>query len=147
MKIGVTADTHSLPIPPKVIEAFKSVDFIIHAGDFCTLDDLKIFQRLRDVKAVYGNMDDKSLQKKLPGTVVFEVEGVKIGIFHGEGSRKTVLSSVKNKFEKIKLDVVIFGVSRDSVKSHQNFCQKQGYQFELLSDVDEKLCQLFDVIK
>lgn len=46
-----------------------------------------------------------------------------------------------------KLDVVIFGVSRDSVKSHQNFCQKQGYQFELLSDVDEKLCQLFDVIK
>ncbi len=46
-----------------------------------------------------------------------------------------------------KLNCVILGVSRDSVKSHQNFCQKQGFQFELLSDRDEKLCQLFDVIK
>ncbi|MDX1453922.1 MAG: peroxiredoxin [Gammaproteobacteria bacterium] len=41
----------------------------------------------------------------------------------------------------------ILGVSRDSVKSHENFKAKQGFQFELLSDPDEALCQLFDVIK
>lgn len=46
-----------------------------------------------------------------------------------------------------KLNCVVIGVSRDSVKSHQNFCQKQGYEFDLLSDSDEKLCQIFDVIK
>ena len=41
----------------------------------------------------------------------------------------------------------VFGISRDSVKSHQNFCAKQGFQFELLSDKDETVCKLFDVIK
>ena len=41
----------------------------------------------------------------------------------------------------------VFGVSRDSLKSHENFKAKQGFPFELLSDKDESLCQLFDVIK
>ncbi len=42
---------------------------------------------------------------------------------------------------------VILGVSRDSVKSHENFKAKQAFPFELLSDSDEKACKLFDVIK
>ena len=41
----------------------------------------------------------------------------------------------------------VFGVSRDSLKSHETFKAKQGFPFELLSDKDEALCQLFDVIK
>ncbi len=45
------------------------------------------------------------------------------------------------------LNTVIFGVSRDSVKVHQGFKAKQEFPFELLSDKEEKLCQLFDVIK
>jgi len=43
--------------------------------------------------------------------------------------------------------VVILGVSRDSLKSHEKFCDKYGLTFDLLSDEDEKLCKLFDVIK
>lgn len=46
-----------------------------------------------------------------------------------------------------KLNCVIFGVSRDSIKSHENFKEKQSFPFELLSDPDEKLCNVFDVIK
>ena len=42
---------------------------------------------------------------------------------------------------------VILGVSRDSLKSHENFKEKQQFPFELLSDADETLCQQFDVIK
>ena len=45
------------------------------------------------------------------------------------------------------LNTVILGVSRDSIKSHENFKAKQSFPFELLSDADETLCQLFDVIK
>ena len=45
------------------------------------------------------------------------------------------------------LGYTVAGISRDSVKSHQNFCAKQGFQFELLSDKDETVCKLFDVIK
>ena len=41
----------------------------------------------------------------------------------------------------------VFGVSRDSLKSHENFKAKHGFPFELLSDKDEALCQLFEVIK
>lgn len=46
-----------------------------------------------------------------------------------------------------KANTVIFGVSRDGLKSHENFKAKQCFPFELISDKDEALCQLFDVIK
>ncbi|WP_368564846.1 peroxiredoxin [Pseudoxanthomonas sp. UTMC 1351] len=45
-----------------------------------------------------------------------------------------------------KLGASVLGVSRDSVKSHDNFCAKQGFTFPLVSDADEKLCKAFDVI-
>jgi peroxiredoxin Q/BCP len=41
----------------------------------------------------------------------------------------------------------VFGVSRDSLKAHENFKGKQQFPFELISDADEALCQLFAVIK
>jgi peroxiredoxin Q/BCP len=49
------------------------------------------------------------------------------------------------KFRRLGADVI--GVSRDSLKSHQNFCTKQGFRFELASDSDESLCNAFGVIK
>ncbi|KRG68941.1 peroxiredoxin [Pseudoxanthomonas dokdonensis] len=45
-----------------------------------------------------------------------------------------------------KLNASVLGVSRDSVKSHDNFCAKQGFRFALVSDAEEKLCKAFDVI-
>ncbi|PKP45317.1 MAG: hypothetical protein CVT95_09005 [Bacteroidetes bacterium HGW-Bacteroidetes-12] len=45
------------------------------------------------------------------------------------------------------LDTEIFGISRDSLKSHENFKAKFGFQFELLSDHEEVACTLFNVIK
>ena len=44
-------------------------------------------------------------------------------------------------------NTVVLGVSRDSVKSHEKFKEKQGFNFDLLADPDEELCALFDVIK
>jgi peroxiredoxin Q/BCP len=49
------------------------------------------------------------------------------------------------EFRKLGADVL--GVSRDSVKSHDNFCARQGFAFDLVSDVDEALCAAFDVIR
>lgn len=43
--------------------------------------------------------------------------------------------------------VEIFGVSRDKIRSHENFKAKYEFPFELISDPDEALCQAFDVIK
>ena len=49
------------------------------------------------------------------------------------------------EFKKLKTE--IFGVSRDSLKSHEGFKEKYNYPFELISDPEEKLCNLFNVIK
>lgn len=49
------------------------------------------------------------------------------------------------EFKKLKTE--IYGISRDSLKSHEGFKTKYKYPFELISDPDEKLCNLFDVIK
>ena len=60
------------------------------------------------------------------------VEGQDFTRLHGE-------------FKKNNAEVV--GVSRDSIKSHENFKAKQNYSFELLSDSEEELCQIFGTIK
>lgn len=46
-----------------------------------------------------------------------------------------------------KLKTAIYGVSRDSLASHEKFKAKLKFPFELVSDPDEKLCRLFDVIR
>ena len=50
-----------------------------------------------------------------------------------------------NKFNSN--NIYIFGISRDSIKSHENFKKKYSFPFELLSDSDEEVCNQFDVIK
>lgn len=47
----------------------------------------------------------------------------------------------------LKENCEVLGVSRDSIKRHENFKAKQEFPFELLSDEDEVLCGIFDVIK
>ena len=53
-------------------------------------------------------------------------------------------SALHAKFKR--QNTVIFGVSRDSIASHEKFKDKQGFEFDLLSDPDEVLCKQFDVI-
>ena len=54
----------------------------------------------------------------------------------------------RDRFDQFEqANTVILGVSRDSLKRHENFKAKQSFPFELLSDEDESLCQQFDVIK
>ena len=46
-----------------------------------------------------------------------------------------------------KANTIVFGISRDSIRSHENFKSKQNFPFDLLSDSEEEVCKLFDVIK
>jgi peroxiredoxin Q/BCP len=50
-----------------------------------------------------------------------------------------------NKFRRRK--TVVLGISRDSIRSHDHFKAKHKLPFDLLSDADEKVCRLFDVIR
>jgi thioredoxin-dependent peroxiredoxin len=49
--------------------------------------------------------------------------------------------------EFTRLGATVYGISRDSMKSHENFKAKMKFPFELLSDAEELACRLFDVIK
>tara|TARA_A100000164_G_scaffold332589_1_gene322597 strand:- start:11 stop:481 length:471 start_codon:yes stop_codon:yes gene_type:complete len=54
----------------------------------------------------------------------------------------------RDKYKEFKkLNTEILGVSRESIKSHENFKLKQSFPFELLSDPEEKVCKAFDVMK
>jgi thioredoxin-dependent peroxiredoxin len=53
----------------------------------------------------------------------------------------------KLKAQFAKNGAQVFGISRDSLKSHEKFKDKEKYKIDLLSDEDEKICKLFDVIK
>jgi peroxiredoxin Q/BCP len=47
----------------------------------------------------------------------------------------------------VKAGCAVYGISRDTMKSHENFKAKMAFPFELLSDAEETACKLFDVIK
>jgi len=63
------------------------------------------------------------------------------------GCTREGLDFQANRLKFSRQDTIILGVSRDSLKSHENFRTKQGYKFDLLSDKEELLCTMFDVIK
>ncbi len=111
MKIGIVSDTHSQALPKQMLDDFKKVDFIVHAGDFCTVQDLDKFAKLKEVKAVYGNMDDLNIRKKFPHRQIFPCGKFFIGIFHGRGPPKILLEVVEAEFKNEKVDVIIFGHS------------------------------------
>lgn len=115
MKIGVISDTHSLPIPLKLLKELSKVDLIIHAGDVCDNGTLKILSKIKELKAVQGNMCDSELKKKLPLKENFECEGIQIGVYHGHGAHKDALANAQAQFKGQAVDIVIFG------HSHQAF--------------------------
>src|SRR5262245_57145844 len=108
MKIGVVSDTHSLALPRQLTEELKKVDLIIHAGDFCSLKDVEALKKIKELKAVFGNMDDYQIRQKFPEKQIIDCDGVKVGVTHGRGSPGQVLDSAKEMFEDEEVDVIIF---------------------------------------
>ena len=54
----------------------------------------------------------------------------------------------RDNYEEFKkFNAEILGISRDSIKSHENFKEKQNFPFDLLSDPDEMMCKSFDVMR
>lgn len=117
MRIAVLADTHVSRLehlPKKVIDAFSTVELIIHAGDFTNVQVLKELKRLMGVKAVYGNMDSMELKTVLPVKEIVEIENKRIGITHGSGGPWGIEDRVRKMFESDRIDIIIYGHSHQS---------------------------------
>ena len=88
MKIGLISDTHITEkrgkLSEKILEYFKNVDLILHAGDITSQSVIDELEAIAPVIAVEGNMDRVHGEIDLPVSKIIEVEGHKIGIIHGE---------------------------------------------------------------
>jgi len=116
MRIGVIADTHITSktdtLPKEILEAFKNVDMIIHAGDLIDLSALeKLKQSCKNIKAVCGNMDTLEVKSKLPVKEIITVGYYKIGVTHGYGAPGTIREKITEMFKEQKVDVIIYGHS------------------------------------
>ena len=107
-------------------------------------------------------MTDIALGQPVPAFTAQATSGQQVSLAEGLGKYRVVYFYPKDSTpgctqegqdfrdlhpEFLQLDAEIYGVSRDSLKSHENFKAKQGFTFELISDPDESLCGLFEVIK
>lgn len=85
MKIGLLSDTHSY-LDPKVLEHFSNCDEIWHAGDIGDAGVITELQRIKPVRAVFGNIDGKELQTVWPENYRAVIEGVSILMTHIGGT-------------------------------------------------------------
>jgi putative phosphoesterase len=114
MLIGLISDTH-IPdrariIPQNVIDSFSDVDLILHAGDLTSLDVVEELEKIAPVMAVQGNMDRVN-GINLPKAKTLEVEGVKIGIVHGEVYPRADTQQLVYLAKQLDVDILVSGHS------------------------------------
>lgn len=124
MKLGVISDTH-IPkrakiLPEVVLESFKDVDHIIHAGDLMSMDVIYQLEELAPVTAVAGNIDLPDLLERFGDKKILTLGNYNFGIFHGHGKKGKTIDRVMKCFQDDKVDCIIFG------HSHIPFCQYFG---------------------
>ncbi|MCD4822141.1 MAG: metallophosphoesterase [Methanococcoides sp.] len=111
MKILVISDTHLKggDLPPAFKGLLDECDIIAHAGDFTSNECYNAFAATGKLKAVYGNSDGPELKQILPERLVFEAEGIKMGIVH-EGSL-SIMDTTALRYLALEMgvDVLIFG--------------------------------------
>ena len=80
-KILLLSDTHS-HIDPQIIKYIKQADEVWHAGDIGVIEVADTIKKLKPLRAVYGNIDDKTVRAEYPLDQKFEVEKVSVWMTH-----------------------------------------------------------------
>ncbi len=115
-RILVLSDTHvpkaAQDLPNEIYEAINEVDMIFHAGDFVEKHLLDKLMRLKETRAVQGNMDSRELRDHLNQKEIIEIGRFKIGLIHGYGAPGLLMETVKSEFKKV--DAIVFGHSHSS---------------------------------
>ena len=112
-RIGIISDTHipsrQTKLPKKVFTAFKEVDLILHAGDFESISVAESLEEIAPLKAVAGNMCWPEIRDKFPPSQFFKIEGLMIGLTHGNGGPVGYQSRIKQIFNDQKPDIIVSG--------------------------------------
>ncbi len=95
VRIGLISDTHSY-LDDAVFEHFKNCDEVWHIGDFGQ-NVSEPLQNFKPLRAVYGNIDDSTIQNMFPKQLVFMCEDVKVMMRHIGGYPPTYNSATKKE--------------------------------------------------
>lgn len=112
--IAVIADTH-MPrdrraLPQECVAQVRSAEALIHAGDFSAASVLAELEALCPVVlAVYGNVDDAELRRRLPESLQVEASGRNVAVVHDAGPKQGRLERMRLRFPEA--DAVVFGHS------------------------------------
>lgn len=122
-KIVVISDTHisdtAQKLPVRLVEELKTADLCIHAGDFVGKHAVAEIERYAKLVGVKGNMDGEDIT--FPRKTVITLEGMKIGIIHGQGAPAALPEYSARQFCGEKdIRIVIFG------HSHRPFNETRG---------------------
>ncbi|CAN5411488.1 metallophosphoesterase family protein [soil metagenome] len=110
MTIGLLSDTHS-HLDPKVFEYFKDCDEVWHAGDIGDPAIVDTLEKFKPLRAVFGNIDDRTLQARFEEDLWFDCEGMSIWMTHIGGAPPNYNPRIKKIFKEKKPDVFICGHS------------------------------------
>lgn len=123
MLIGVISDTHigdrASEIPDMVFKLFENVDMILHAGDLINITVKDMLNKIAPTHCVQGNMD-RFYGLNLPKNKVIEIEGVQLGLDHGEVYPRGDTQQLKYIAMELGVKVLITG------HTHQAFVEEVG---------------------
>ena len=109
-KIALISDTHSY-LGEDVIEHLQDVDEIWHGGDVGNFDVIEKLEKIKPLKAVYGNIDGTKVRAEFPLNLEWDCEGVKVFMTHIGGYPGRYTKRVKELLQDIKPDLYICGHS------------------------------------
>ena len=109
-RIGLLSDTHGL-LDRRVLEHFKDVDEIWHAGDIGSEEVLRALREFKPTRAVFGNMDSGDVRYTLSEFYRFKVEDVNVLLTHIGGYPGRYNPWLIPMFEKEKPDLFVCGHS------------------------------------
>ncbi|MFD2612225.1 metallophosphoesterase family protein [Paenibacillus gansuensis] len=124
MRIGIVSDTHMSPkvarLPNALVEGLQGVELILHIGDWTSLHVAGMMEEIAPVDGVAGNNDGLEIRERFGRKKVLSIAGFRIGMVHGDGSRKTTEQRAWEAFEGEQVDVILFG------HSHIPFMERRG---------------------
>jgi len=98
-------------LPKEILDSLKNFDFIIHCGDFTSINVVEDLKKIKNFYGVVGNVDEYDISTILPKREVLEIEGFKIGITHPYEGGPPI--GIKERILKLfggeKLDLIFFG--------------------------------------
>lgn len=110
MKIGLISDTHGF-LDPRVFEYFNTCDEIWHAGDIGDAQVARELSAFKPLRAVFGNIDDKSIQASFPEDLRFTCEGLTVWMTHIGGTPPNYNPRVRKLLRENTPDIFICGHS------------------------------------